>query len=134
MNMTPQQISAQKIAPNAGRPAHWDCDAVADGGDGVTRTLAVWEHYLRITVDDGDNGTLTYPSVEEAAGHTYMIHLLDDGTNKEIAHSFPGTPQFVHYGTPAVNVTPPGALTANADFLVLYSDGYSWHVMAELST
>ena len=121
-----QNLSGQLVAPQ--NPiAYWDTDV-----DGVARDLAVWENVLHVAIGSGNSGALTLPDVSLAKGQMYTIFLIDDGDSKEITFVIPGvTPVISPAG--AIGTTLP-ALTANSDISVLFSDGYYWHHLVDVST
>lgn len=134
MNQTNEQISDGKVAPGAGGLARWTSATVALGGDGLTRELKTWEHELHITVGaNGDDGVLTLPDVKAASGQFYLIKLLDDGDAKSISVVIPGVPLVLDCETDAFGTTI-GSLTADSDYLFLYSTGHTWVVISELTT
>jgi hypothetical protein len=97
----------------------------------------VHETHLEITVDDGDDGTLTMPDVGLAEGRSYYIKLLDDGTNKAITLDFPGDPPLLEHTTAiaAANTwASSNTLTADNDYVVLKSLGHVWLVEANVTT
>lgn len=107
----------------------------ADGTDDVAETLSVSDYVTRVSNDindasDGGTITITLPNVVEAMGRIYSIFAV------AIANAGAGAA-----GT--VVVTSDGdddgfegdyTLTAADDRVVLYSDGFAWHALAETTT
>jgi len=66
--------------------------------------------------------TVTLPSIREAAGRIYSIMLVTDGGNVTIEDKS---------GDAGLSDI---SLTAANDYSILYSDGYVWRTLVEVST
>ena len=128
MNKSPQQISADLVASNQ-RKVIWLVDLAAV----ITtqnRTLQVHENHVQVTLSatGGTNSVLTMPDVAEAAGQRYFIYLVSKGADNELSLSFLDSPKvFVVAGT----IWTPDPLTADADCILLESDGTAWFVIID---
>ena len=89
----------------------------------ATTTLAMDINDLVVRCDSTDGAfTVTLPSVREAAGRIYSITLVTDNGNVTIEDKD---------GDAGLSDI---SLTAANDYSILYSDGYSWRTLVEVST
>ena len=89
----------------------------------ATLVMDVNDQVVRCVTDDTLGFTVTLPSVREAAGRIYSISLVTDGgTNVTIENKADDS------------VLTDIVLTAALDYALMYSDGYLWHTLLEVST
>lgn len=132
---SPKLKSAELVVPTQPRVSRWDTAT-----QGTSRSLAVWENQIWISIGSGDSGTLIMPEVGEAAGQVFFIRLLDDGSNndKTITLSFPGDPKIavgLNSNLQSANTwASSNNLTNDDDYVLLLSTGHVWVVLAEKTT
>jgi len=135
---TPKQVSANLVngepysagvAGSSGRLARW----TVSGTTG--RTLMPYENTLHITWagEAGSSATLTMPDVDTAAGQSYWIFMIENGSDSAgiVTLSFPGSPKvYVVAGSEWT----PDTLTAISDCVLLYSNGVCWFMLIDVTT
>ena len=106
------------MVPESVQRVEWSRTAVY-----ITDTLDVFEQICLIDTDTVDGTfTVTLPPVGEAKGKFYSINLVDDGGNVTVQDqddSYDWTNQ---------------TLTADADGVLLFSDGMKWWLVVDNST
>ena len=130
MKQSPEQISAMLVSGDQ-RKVIWTVD-VAAVITTQNRTLAAHENHLEVTLSatGATASTLTMPDVGEAAGQEYFIYLKTANANT-LTLSFPGSPSvFILAGTAWGNAN----LTADADCILLWSNGVVWFMFIDLTT
>lgn len=103
--------------------------------DDMSVDLSVRDYVVRVTndlEDDSNGGTITInlPNVVDATGRIYSILATD------IANTGSGDAGDVVVTSQGDDSNFEGdyTLTASGDRVVLYSDGFSWHALAETTT